>query len=718
MMNTALTAPSNAEIRASNLAHKRKLFGHDWWQRYRDIFIMIAFFLIIDASVFIINFYISYRMSEDAISVDLAGRQRTLSQRISKSLLEINYSLTVSFGDQEGITRSIDELDRSRELFDRTLHAFAQGATTLSSDTQESEVFLPAVKNETARNSVAQTQALWSPFNEMLQTLIAGARAGQLDRFFLMDVAEYSVKNNVTILNNMNTLTGALVEESNKLAHTLRLIQMSALLLALLNFIFIVRHFMHQLRRSDLKIAKREDETKQIMQTIREGLFLLDHEQNIAEQYSRELENILQTNSISSRSLTDVLQGMIEPKLIQHTSTFVKQLFNPGVLQDLITDINPLKQAHIYTYDPQGRTRERYLNFQFNRVYENEQITGVLVLVRDITQEIVLEQRVAEEREESEHILDILGVVLKIDSSVLNSFIVSSKKRLESINLILKSPDKTPLALRKKCRDLFRETHSMKGDASALELRGFTHKAELLEEEIKKLQDQKSLAGDDFLALTIILNELFEFITLIEDLEKRLNHAHMIEAKTQNAPQLSMQEHLAHFVQSMAQRNQKNIRFSCQGWDLIPADKVDVLKDISIQLLRNAVVHGIENEEERLLHPQKDPQGHIQLTIERNAEGLTLSVEDDGNGINFEKIRRKALESALASETEISHWDNKKLLSLIFQSGFSTATHATEDAGKGVGLDVIAERVKEIGGRLSIQSTAGVMSRFSIKIPC
>ncbi|HEV7986513.1 MAG TPA: Hpt domain-containing protein [Steroidobacteraceae bacterium] len=131
-------------------------------------------------------------------------------------------------------------------------------------------------------------------------------------------------------------------------------------------------------------------------------------------------------------------------------------------------------------------------------------------------------------------------------------------------------------------------------------------------------------------------------------------------------------------------------------------------------MLRNAVVHGIETPQLRRA-AGKDDTGHIHLSLRREGAEVIVDVSDDGAGMNLRAIRAKGLELGLIrADQELSDED---VMQLILEPGFSTASTLTEQAGRGVGMDVVAVEVKKLGGALHMESTPGQGSRFTIRLP-
>ncbi len=131
-------------------------------------------------------------------------------------------------------------------------------------------------------------------------------------------------------------------------------------------------------------------------------------------------------------------------------------------------------------------------------------------------------------------------------------------------------------------------------------------------------------------------------------------------------------------------------------------------------MLRNAVDHGIEDREARLASGKQE-QGRISLRLSREGGYVVLTISDDGAGIDVNAVRRKAIERGLiAEEQDVS---DHEVMQFIMHAGFSTAQKLTQISGRGVGMDVVGSEIKALGGNMAIESTLGVGTEFTIRIP-
>jgi chemosensory pili system protein ChpA (sensor histidine kinase/response regulator) len=131
-------------------------------------------------------------------------------------------------------------------------------------------------------------------------------------------------------------------------------------------------------------------------------------------------------------------------------------------------------------------------------------------------------------------------------------------------------------------------------------------------------------------------------------------------------------------------------------------------------MLRNAVVHGIESPEQRLA-AGKDETGHIYLSLKREGSEVIVEVRDDGAGMNLPAIRAKGIELGLIRPDQTL--SDEDVMQLVLEPGFSTANSVTQQAGRGVGMDVVAVEVKKLGGALHMESQPGRGTHFTIRLP-
>ncbi|MDC7124990.1 MAG: response regulator, partial [Spirochaetales bacterium] len=161
----------------------------------------------------------------------------------------------------------------------------------------------------------------------------------------------------------------------------------------------------------------------------------------------------------------------------------------------------------------------------------------------------------------------------------------------------------------------------------------------------------------------------------------------------------------------------KEIDFEISGSGIL-LDKtiLESINDPIIHLIRNAVDHGIELPEERRA-AGKPTQGKISIQCTSESGRINIRIEDDGRGLNYDKIRQKALDIYPELVEDIQKMDHGELSGFLFQSGFTTTTNVTSLSGRGVGLDIVKTNIEKIKGKITISSKAGEGTKFDMSLP-
>lgn len=161
----------------------------------------------------------------------------------------------------------------------------------------------------------------------------------------------------------------------------------------------------------------------------------------------------------------------------------------------------------------------------------------------------------------------------------------------------------------------------------------------------------------------------------------------------------------------------KQVRLEIEGEKTqVDRDVLEKLEAPLTHLLRNAVDHGIETPEERLLKG-KPEEGLIRLRASHQAGLLVLELSDDGNGVDLEKVRRSIVERQLSPAETAAQLSEEELLTFLFLPGFSLRDKVTEVSGRGVGLDAVQHMVRQLRGAVVLEQTAGEGSRFHLEVP-
>ncbi len=170
-------------------------------------------------------------------------------------------------------------------------------------------------------------------------------------------------------------------------------------------------------------------------------------------------------------------------------------------------------------------------------------------------------------------------------------------------------------------------------------------------------------------------------------------------------------------VRDIAIKQNKRVTIEVEG-EMTELDKrmVDELGDPMVHLIRNAVDHGIESSEQRS-RIGKPHEGLVRLRAYHQSNHVVIEIQDDGAGIDAEKVRLRALERGLASQAELNSMTDAEVYGYIWHAGFSTADQVSDLSGRGVGMDVVRDRIAALGGVVDLSSQPGLGSTVSIRLP-
>jgi two-component system chemotaxis sensor kinase CheA len=187
--------------------------------------------------------------------------------------------------------------------------------------------------------------------------------------------------------------------------------------------------------------------------------------------------------------------------------------------------------------------------------------------------------------------------------------------------------------------------------------------------------------------------------------------------KTRMQPIDNVWNKLTRVVRDSAQCCGKLVRLDMEGRDTeLDRTLIEAVQDPLTHVVRNAIDHGLESPEKRIA-AGKTAEGHLLLRAFHEGGQVTIDVSDDGAGIDVAALKRRALERDLLTPDQARGMSDQDAVNLIFLPGLSTAAKVTNISGRGVGMDVVKTNIEQIGGKVSIQSQAGVGTTIRMRIP-
>ncbi|HJU39561.1 MAG TPA: Hpt domain-containing protein, partial [Tahibacter sp.] len=558
-------------------------------RKYRAIVVAIALFVTIDVALIAFNVTASYKIDRLAAARDLSGSERSSSQIVLRALLELDADFK-----SKGVT-NVEAQKALREratLIDDAVRVFRNGGQMPN---DPDGITYAAASTPNAINAVEKISSLWQPYHALLSPLFT---ATTLDGDALDKAVAYARSNNTALFGAINGLVNDSQDRVNAETNVLRIAQVVGILLALANFIFTALLAFRRLIASDRVIAKAQKETGDILATVKEGLFLITPDYKVGEQMSASLKDVLRKDVPVGQNLFDVLGPMVTPQTLEAARDYVELLFGKRVKESLVYSLNPLSEVEVG-----AEGQKRYLGFQFNRVLEDDEVSYLLVTVQDATERVNLAAQVAAAKSRTREEMEVLLRVLSNDPTDVREFLRRTEAALEQINDGLRQVSRRTgenyLAL---VNAVFRSVHSIKSESAALNLEMFEGIAHDFETDLIALRDRGDVEGSDMVKLTLHLDDLFECVTSVRGFLDRISGVSVSEAERTASARFV--ESLRGLGRRIAADQGKEVKITAElpVFDRLPESMADEIRGIGLQLLRNAVAHGIEDPDERRTH--------------------------------------------------------------------------------------------------------------------
>ncbi|MSS42985.1 chemotaxis protein CheA [Anaerosalibacter bizertensis] len=203
----------------------------------------------------------------------------------------------------------------------------------------------------------------------------------------------------------------------------------------------------------------------------------------------------------------------------------------------------------------------------------------------------------------------------------------------------------------------------------------------------------------------------------IEYLERITTNLHDAVMKVRMVPIERVFNRFPRMVRDLSKELDKEINLEMSGEETeVDRTVIDEIGDPLIHLIRNSIDHGIEHPDERI-KLGKDKEGTVKLKAYPDGNNVVIEVEDDGAGIDHEKVKKKAIEKEIITEQDAEILTKEESVELLFKAGFSTSDIVSDVSGRGVGLDVVKSKIESINGSIEVETSQGKGTRFIIRIP-
>jgi two-component system chemotaxis sensor kinase CheA len=504
----------------------------------------------------------------------------------------------------------------------------------------------------------------------------------------------------------------------------------------------------HEREKQDL-IGANNRLIDSILKSSAQGMFLLDAKDTILPPVSAALATLFRRQDFTNLSFEKLIGPHVSAKTLSAARSFVTRLLE-GAAPDPLQP-NPLQDTEIRLAKTDGTFETVHYSFEFHAVDSPHAPRSWLVRVSDITTRVQQHRELEDLRTQVQTQGEILRGVLQGGGARFGAFLHRTDASLKTINGVLKKPAREAAAFRSKLEETLDEVDRVRRDAAALKLTGLEAAARLLEDSLQELRSRGELSGSDFLPLAVKLDQLYGQFALLRSLcsqagtanepdsdsaapENRMtdNGTQIIEApkflaemaqkaavpKAHRMAQAgSLESTLVALTELVAQEHDKKVVLNCVGMQLVPSRYQSTIKNVAIQLIRNAVMHGIELAVARTA-AGKPAHGTLHLEFKALPDHtFELHFQDDGGGLDPDKVRTTAVAKGLLTADAAARLRDRQAIKLIFKSGYTTLATGPGEAPHGKGMSLVRRYVHEAGGKIALATLLGHETRFKLTLP-
>jgi two-component system chemotaxis sensor kinase CheA len=514
----------------------------------------------------------------------------------------------------------------------------------------------------------------------------------------------------------------------------------------------------HEREKQDL-IGASNRLTDALLKSSAQGMFLLDAKNKILPQVSASLATLFRREDFTNLSFEKLIGPLVTAKTLSVIRALVTRLLDaPSLSISSSGQLNPpqddpLQDVEVRLANTDGTFETAHYSFEFHAVDLSREARTWLVRVTDITARVQQQRELEDLRTQVQTQGEILRGVLQAGGARFSAFLRRTDASMKAINEVLKKPAREAAAFRNKLEQTLDEVDRVRRDAAALKLTGLEAAARSMEDSLQELRSRGALSGSDFLPLAVKLDQLYGQFAQLRSLtsqagpvaepdaafpEARVteNGTQIIEAPKflaemaqksaaasalpkahRMAPAGSLDSTLTALTELVAQEHHKTVVLDCTGMQLVPPRYQSTIKNVAIQLIRNAVMHGVEPPAVRT-GVGKPAHGTLHLEFKvLPDQSFELHFQDDGGGLDPEKVRATAVAKGLLTAEAAARLRDRQVIKLIFKSGYTTLDSTPGEARHGTGMSLVRRYVHEAGGKIALATLLGHETRFKVTLP-
>lgn len=454
---------------------------------------------------------------------------------------------------------------------------------------------------------------------------------------------------------------------------------------------------LEKIEQSTELVRQKAADIQALLRYVPQGILTVQPDGSVHHEYSGYLESILETREIAGRNAMELVLG--GSSLGDDARAQVAAALSSCLGED---EMNFDFNSHLLPAEVQrgfAGGRSKTLDLSWSPISsEDGTVLRLLLCVRDVTEMRKLALAASAQQRE----LAIIGEILALEPAKFERFLDGSQRYLAENLQAVRCADAADASAQAAAVELlFRNMHTIKGNARTYGLQQLTDGVHRVEQEYEALRtglkawDAEALLGD----LRTVRQALEEY-SLVHTQKLGRTRANLERPDTQTLGEMlkDMLQALPALAEELGKEEARVVMED--GGIAVHSAATAVLQDAFMHLLRNAMDHGLEAPLARIAKG-KPAAGQIRITAARAAQGLQITTSDDGRGLDLEAIRRKAVEKQLVAADAVG--SAAEIAGYVFLPGFSTAHQVSDISGRGVGMDAVRGLVQSLGGQIHIR---------------
>jgi signal transduction histidine kinase/HAMP domain-containing protein len=510
-------------------------------------------------------------------------------------------------------------------------------------------------------------------------------------------------------------------------------------------------------------IDEKMQQVNDILNNIDQGLFTINLDGTVNKEYSSRANEILKVTDIASSNINELLRLDVKQNTdFNSWLDLVKKKYSSQRWNKL-TKLAPVQELELLEQDSDD---QQFVSISYQKIYDKQgELSKIMVLAMDETEKRMKDLQMASERAMHENeVKSILGIA-NTPAEEIAEFNEDTSSRMRELNTTVQTllsgvvlqrelhPDGPEYTIAKDQIDsIFRDIHTIKGNAGSYGfelLSAYAHKAEDVLEELRdpiktrraeSLRNMAGYLGKMDLAIEDIhkkiqlvfgkeeeitvrvpehrISKIQDICTLVHNQKPEKETALLVDECMMLTwkPLKTLTRKYLKIIQKTTRKLNKNIDFFVSDeMELYAPDELVDIDEALIHLTRNAVDHGIEDPEVR--EELNKGIGRIKLEYRKTENARTLIISDDGRGVDTDALIEKSIQKGLISAESVPTMNEKDKLMLMCGGGISTAEKITDISGRGIGMNIVIEKIKAMGGTIEIESKFGKGTTFTLVLP-